>query len=151
MHVGRLYPYLDDLWAVSALFWPGFVPRQVVFSLAGPLGTYWSPLIGYEAVSRIGEPSADRDTVTYDFEDLPAGVDTLQVFLAVAYPGGIKSFAAGFFATGSAFASPPGAHGATPSPAYTPYMDVFPDGPPCGGDPYVEPDVLIRPALWSDF
>lgn len=148
MHKGRVYPYLHDLWAVSAFFWRGYVPYKMRAQFFFQGGSYWSPLEGFDDVSDEGVVSVDREFVRYDWTSLPAGVDTLFLVLGVALAP-VKSGSWNLVADGPAFASPAGAICVLPAPLYGVDQDEWPDGPPVGIQPYTPPELIVTPARWG--
>ncbi len=95
MHVGRTYPWHFEVWPVSALWWPGYVPRNITlgFPLVMPVGLTF--LSGYLSISGIGSPAADFESVDYLPVELPVGVASLVTTLQTVVAGDEKYYDAG--------------------------------------------------------
>ena len=92
MHVGHVYPFNWYLWSCTALWWPGYVPRNVTVGmpLVMPVGLTF--LSGWLVISAIGEPSADGEKVVYTLTDLPPGVASAVANLRTIVDGGVKFY-----------------------------------------------------------
>lgn len=66
MHVGRVYPWLRDLWAVETTWWPHWAPRKFYLFFGQPqLNPLWSFIDVDYQVTGEGIVSADRKSVRY--------------------------------------------------------------------------------------
>lgn len=74
MHVGLSYPWHFEVWPVSGLWWPGFVPRRVKVRTGSFVPLPFSGFSDDVFVSGIGIPSPDRESVQYD---LPLDVNRI--------------------------------------------------------------------------
>lgn len=90
MHVGLRYPYNWEIWSVTALWWPGYAPRNVTVGmpLVMPVGLTF--LAGWNAISGIGTPSGDGERLAYQIVDLPTGVASAEAFLETRLIGTVK-------------------------------------------------------------
>lgn len=91
MHLGRLYPYLQqDRWCVSTAFWPGFVPSFVIFDHSA-LPVEWILLNGFSPLSNLGIADGDREGVDYEFLWLgePGASLELHLYVTAFHLGGI--------------------------------------------------------------
>jgi hypothetical protein len=84
-HVGRPYPFHPIYWATEAWFYPGFVPWKLGGDMGFTLIPPWNLVPdGWIGVSKAGEPSADRKTMTYLFDVVPDD-DSLQIKVAMQW------------------------------------------------------------------
>lgn len=74
MHVGRVYPYLRDRWAIPTAFWPGFAPAAIKLEHSA-LPNEWLILQIFKEITFEGVAAADRQSVSYTFEELLGPTD----------------------------------------------------------------------------
>lgn len=154
MHVGKFYPWHEDLWACSAQWWPGWIARKMFWSWGIGSLYPWDLYAGVSQVSEIGIVSMDRETVTYNFPLL--GTTTIaQALLYTAGAGTAKSSRWQIFLNDTRFNTPAAA---LADPIAAPVYDAAPPNAdwPTGtvvspNTGYVIPENLVlRPAVWAE-
>lgn len=158
MHVGRVYPYHVQRWAVPSLFYDplnsggGWIPRKMWIAWDGGQPAGWTDFNAFTGASEIGVVSFDWQAVEYTWFVALGIYDRISVTLLATdfplnprplrYDLGIISGGLVLGAAVSDLRTPP---------VYTVGNAVWPTGtqPPAGGT-YLPPDVIVRPAKWSE-
>lgn len=87
MHLGRQYPYHQDLWAVETTWWPYWAPRKFYVFFGQPqTQPEWSFISITDQVSAEGVVAFDRRSVRYDLAG-EIGVWNGEIFLFNQFTG----------------------------------------------------------------
>lgn len=151
MHVGRTYPWHEDLWAVSSQWWPGWIPRKVVIEWGTGQAYPWNDFSGRVDLSAVGIVTPDRDFCEWAFP-LFGPYTYYRVYCGIGELAPDKWSSYGLVCNQPAFNTPAAAasdHKPDPQTAFGNL--AWPTGSIVAPNPnYVAPDVLVRPALWAE-
>jgi len=149
MHVGHIYPYAKQFWQARFFFWPGYSPRKIFVQCSSGYHVYWDWFAPGRVSDMIVNDAIGVGIPAWPFSAAPApwGVQFAAgngIFAPFINAGILKiqdhatgrtAFrAGGYLAAEFVFSNPI-------------WSEVFQDDGYGGPAP---PDLLVRPAYWSE-